>query len=172
MSSFNLYDTTVVYFINGLNTLTHILKKAEEHGKAQGSPEADFMNARLIEDMNPLTFQIQTASNTAKNTLMRILGTEPIPMDDNESTFAELHERIQRTLDILKQVKRQDFDMDVDQEIKVAFGSRGDRTWTKRGYVQGFAIPNFYFHVVTAYAILRKEGVKVGKIDFIAPGEA
>ena len=169
MSPFNMYDGSVYFYINGMRTLAHILKKAEEHCKENNIPEKEFMEARLAPDMNPLPFQIQTASNTAKNTLVRVLKSEAHPMDDNESTFAELQERIKKTLIILREVKREDFDIDVNEDIIVKMGSLGEIPFTKMSYVQNFGVPNFYFHVTTAYAILRMKGVKIGKDDFGRP---
>jgi hypothetical protein len=170
MSSFNLYDGSVTYFISGLNTLSHILKKAEAHCTAQSIPEKEFLESALAPDMKPLPFQIQTASNTSKNTLVRLTSSTPHPMDDTETTFAELQDRIAKTLAILKEAKREDFDFDVEAEIKVPMGKLGEVPFTKRAYVQGFAVPNFYFHVVTAYGIVRMKGVEIGKTDFLRPG--
>jgi hypothetical protein len=170
MSSYNLYDGTVTYFINGLNTLADILKKAEDHCKENNIPEKELMEASLAPDMKPLPFQIQTASNTSKNTLVRLISSEAVPMDDNESSFAELQERIARTVAILKKAKKEDFDFDANVEIKVPMGKMGEIPFSKKGYVQSFALPNFYFHVVTAYAILRMKGVAIGKGDFLRPG--
>ncbi len=167
MSSYNLYDGTVTYFISGLNTLAHILIKAEEHCKEKNISENEFMEASLAPDMKPLPFQIQIASNTSKNTLVRLISSEAVPMDDNESSFAELQERISRTITILKGAKREDFDVDANVEIKVPIGKMGEIPFSKKGYVQNFALPNFYFHVVTAYAILRMKGVAIGKADFL-----
>jgi len=170
MSTFNVYDGTVTYFIGAMNTLAHILKKAEDHCKEKNIPEKEFLDASLAPDMRPLAFQVQTASNTAKNTLVRLVSSEAVPMDDNETSFAELQERVTRTLAILKSAKRDDFNFDANAEIKVPMGKLGDVPFTKKGYVQGFALPNFYFHVVTAYAILRMKGVDIGKADFLRPG--
>jgi hypothetical protein len=169
MSSYNLYDGTVVYFISGLNVLAHILKKAEEHCKANNIPESEFMTASLAPDMKPLTFQIQTASNTSKNALVRLASSPAVPMDDNESSFSQLQDRISRTLAVLKEAKREDFDFDIDAEIKVPMGKAGEVPFTKKNYAQVFAVPNFYFHVVTAYGILRMKGVEIGKTDFLRP---
>ena len=168
MSSFNAYDGSVAYFINGLNTLSHVLKKAEEHCKEKGIAEKEFMEARLAPDMNPLPFQIQTASNTAKNTIVRLINAEPHPMDDNEASFAELQQRIEKTLQILQSAKREDFDFDAEVEIKVPMGKAGELPFTKKGYITNFAVPNFSFHLVTAYAILRAKGVGIGKRDFLS----
>lgn len=170
MASYNLYDGSVVYFTNGLTMLAHILKKAEEHCKANNIPEKDIIEASLAPDMKPLAFQIQTASNTSKNAIVRLINGTAHPMDDNEATFEELQQRIAKTQDILKSVKKEDFDLDVEAEIKVPMGPR-EVDFTKRGYVQTFAVPNFYFHAVTAYAILRSKGVTLGKLDFLRPGQ-
>jgi len=168
--SVTLYDTTVPYFIAGLTMLAHILKKAEAFAKDKGLDEKEFLQSKLIDDMRPLPFQIQTASNTAKNTVVRLISTEMIPMDDNETTFAELQARIAKTLDILKGADKSAFGkIDAQSEITVPMGKDKTATFTKLAYTQTFAVPNFYFHVVTAYSILRMKGVQVGKTDFLRP---
>jgi len=164
--SLSLYDTTVPLFISGLNTLSHILTRAEALVKEKGISESEFLSSKLISDMNPLTFQIQTASNTAKNTIVRLASTPAVPMDDKESTFAELQERITKTLEILKGAEKSAFEGDIHAEIKVPMGG-SERTFTRLGYVQSFAVPNFYFHLVTAYGILRAKGVDIGKRDYL-----
>jgi len=165
----SLYDTTVPFFISGLTSLSHILKKAEALTKEKGIDEKEFLASRLTPDMLPLTFQIQTASNTSKNTLVRLISSEAVPMEDKETTFAELQDRIAKTLAILKGADKSSFKDDFTTEIEVPMGKDRKMNFTKLAYVQSFAVPNFYFHVVTAYAILRMKGVEIGKGDFLKP---
>lgn len=166
----SLYDTTVPLFISGLNTLSHILTKAEAFAKEKGISESDFLASNLIADMRPIPFQIQTAANTSVKTVARLNGTTPVPVEDNETTFAQLQARIAKTLELLKGAEKASFEGDVHTEIEVPMG-KATRKFTRLGYVQTFALPNFYFHVTTAYAILRAKGVDVGKGDFLTPSE-
>ena len=169
-STINIYDFTVPYFTTGLNMLAHILTKAQAYCTANNISESDFLASRLAPDMHPLPFQIQTASNTAKNTLVRLVNAPAVPMSDTESSFAELQERIRKTLEILQGAKREDFEgLEPLAEIKVPMGKMGEIPFTKVAYVQTFAVPNFYFHATTAYAIVRSKGVEVGKGDFLRP---
>ena len=163
-----LYDSSVPYFTSGLNVLAHILTKAEEYAKDKGLPESDFTTARLVDDMRPLTFQIQTASNTVKNSLVRFAKSTASPMEDNETTFAELQARIAKTLELLQSTDKAGFEGPLDETVVMKV-SNSEVSFTRMTYVQKFAIPNFYFHVVTAYAILRSKGVPIGKMDFLTP---
>ncbi|KAK6331838.1 hypothetical protein TWF718_002379 [Orbilia javanica] len=169
MASLTLFDVTVPLFRRGMNTLKHILQKGEEYAKENGISTNDVVNWKLAEDMKPLTFQIQTASNTAKNTCVRVAKLELAALDDNEETLEDLYKRIDTTLALLD---------DVEASHKAAFEGKetaevvmptraGERKFTGQSYVQTFAIPNFYFHVTTAYAILRNHGVPVGKLDYL-----
>ncbi|MCC2613150.1 DUF1993 domain-containing protein [Neorhizobium sp. Rsf11] len=164
--SLSLYDITVPVFIRAFGNLTEILKKGEAYADEKGLAHKELLNARLIEDMYPLIAQIQRASDAAKFVPVRLGQVENVPMDDNEATFADLHARIERTVTFLKSV---DPAVMADrEEAEVVLKTRsGSTTFTGRNYVLGFAIPNFYFHVTTAYAILRHKGVPIGKMDYI-----
>jgi uncharacterized protein len=162
----NLYDFTVPIFIRVLTNLDACLKKGEEWAKEKGISADELCEARLIEDMRPLAFQIQVASNTAKNTVVRVAGTTAVPMEDDETTMAQLHERIQKTLDVLKDVKREEFEGKHDVTVHIK-NARVERDVTGLQYLQGFALANFFFHVSTAYGILRAKGVPLGKFDYL-----
>lgn len=164
--SLNIYDITIPLFIRALTNLDAQLTKAEEWAKENGVTDSQLATASIIADMRPLTFQVQTASNTAKNTITRVTGSPAVPMDDNETTIADLHTRIAKTLDLLKSVKKEDFDGKEDAVVKLVTGGK-EIEFTGLVYVQYFGIPNFWFHVVTAYDILRAKGVPVGKLDFL-----
>lgn len=138
MSTLNLYDVCIPLFLNTFANLTAILKKAESH-----DPSLDPSTARLAPDMLPLTFQIQVCSNTAKNTLVRIGKTENVPMEDNEKTFAELYARIERTVELLKSAKRDDYDGKADAEIRWKAGKGDEQSAKGLEYVNEFAVPNF-----------------------------
>ncbi len=162
-----LYRMSIVPFIRGLENLSHILNKASS---AESTiPASQLISARLHPDMQGLAYQIQRVSDTAKGAVMRVAGADPVPMADTETTFEELQERITRTLEVLKRVKEEDMEGKDEQEVVVKTGG-GERKFTATDYLLQFAIPNFYFHVVAAYAILRKEGVDIGKLDYLIGG--
>lgn len=151
-----------------LTQLKHILKKGEDYAKEQNISPEKLLQARLIDDMKDLTFQIQTCSNTAKGICHRVGGFEEVKMEDNETTFEQLYNRIDRTLEVLKQAeaKPEAFAGKEESEVVMKAGER-EFKFTGLGYVQKFALGNFFFHETTAYNILRKEGVPVGKMDFL-----
>lgn len=164
--SLSLYDITVPVFIRAFGNLTEILKKSEAYADEKGMAHKELLNARLIEDMYPLTAQIQRASDTAKFVPVRLGQVENVPMDDNEATFADLHARIEKTVAFLKGVDPAS--MADREEAEVVLKTRnGSTSFTGRSYVLGFAVPNFHFHVTTAYAILRHKGVPLGKMDYL-----
>ena len=164
--SLSLYDVSITPYLRALTNLHAILQKAETHASENSIPLSKYINARLAPDMKPFIYQIQASSDTAKGLAARLNGTEPIKMPDTETTFDELKERIQKTIEVLKSVKKSDFDGKEGKEIVVSNGKIG---WRFNGldYVNEFAGPNFWFHVGMAYAILRMEGVPVGKMDFL-----
>ncbi|MDP9837896.1 hypothetical protein J2T09_002656 [Neorhizobium huautlense] len=166
--SLSLYDITLPAFIRAFENLSAILKKGETFADQNGLDHKELLEARLIDDMAPLTAQIQRASDTAKFVAVRVAGIDNVPMVDEEVTFADLHARIDRTVEILKAVEASAMEGKDEAEVVLKTGS-GSMTFTARDYVLGFAIPNFYFHVTTAYAILRHKGVPVGKMDYLGP---
>ena len=164
--SLSLYDVSVPAFLRGFANLTDILKKGEAFADEQGIPHKELLEARLFEDMLPLTGQIQRASDTAKFVPVRVGGYENVPMADEEATFADLHARIEKTVAFLSSVVPAT--MADRDDIEVVLKTRsGETTFTGKGYVLGFALPNFYFHATTAYAILRHKGVPIGKKDYL-----
>ena len=162
MAPLNLYDISIPPMQHGFRSLQVILKKAEEHCDAQKIPHEEFLQTRLIADMLPLVFQIQTCSNTAKYIPVRVTGAENVAMEDNETTFEQLQTRIERTIEFLDKSKREDFEGKEDVEVLFR-----DWKFTGLNYLTQFAIPNFYFHYTTAYNILRMKGVSVGKLDYL-----
>jgi len=164
--SVNIYDFTIPIFIRALTNLDACLKKAEEWAKEKGISADELCDARLIDDMRPLAFQIQVASDTAKNTITRVAGAAAVPMEDNETTMAQLHERIQKTLEVLKGVMKEQFEGKHDATISLKIRNQ-ERDFTGLQYTQSFALPNFFFHVTTAYSIMRAKGVPLGKADYL-----
>jgi hypothetical protein len=164
--SLSLYDVSVPAFLRGFANLTDILKKGEAFADEKGIAHKELLEARLFEDMLPLTAQIQRASDTAKFVPVRVGGYENVPMADEEATFADLHARIEKTVAFLNSVVPAT--MADRDDIEVVLKTRsGETTFTGKGYVLGFALPNFYFHATTAYAIQRHKGVPIGKKDYL-----
>lgn len=161
-----LYDLTVPALRRGLTMLAAILAKGEAHAKEHGIAEGDLLGTRLIEDMAPLTAQVQRVSDSAKSALVRLGGVESVAMPDEETSFADLQARIARTLEFVNAVPRDAIDGKEDAEIVLTFPN-GEFRFTGRSFVTTFVLPNFYFHLTTAYALLRMRGVPVGKLDFL-----
>ncbi len=157
-----LYESAVVPIIRTLKNLSRVLKKAEEYANEKGIPHSELIEARLISDMHPLPFQIQTASNTAKFLMVRVAGVANEPWDDNEKTFDELQARITKTINFLEAVKPAQLEGKEESEVDF-HGTK----YTGLSYTTEFALPNFYFHAVTAYNILRMKGVNIGKKDWL-----
>ncbi|AYD03234.1 DUF1993 domain-containing protein [Neorhizobium sp. NCHU2750] len=164
--SLSLYDISVPAFLRGFASLTEILKKGEAFADEKGIAHKELLEARLIEDMLPLTGQIQRASDTAKFVPIRVGGLDNLSMADDEVTFADLHARIEKTVAFLNTVVPASMADRDDAEVILKTRS-GETKFTARSYVTGFALPNFYFHVTTAYAILRHKGVPIGKMDYL-----
>jgi len=163
-----LYSITIPVFLKNLRTLKKLLEKGTGYAKDAGneSSEEKLVGAKLIEDMGDLVYQIQRVSDTAKGFCVRVAKIAPVALEDNEKTMADLQERISKTIEILESVKEEDVNGKEDEEV--IFKTRtAELKFTGLSYTNTFALPNFYFHFVTAYALLRKEGVDVGKSDFL-----
>lgn len=161
-----LYDITVPAFLRGFTAMAAFLEKGRAWADEQGMPQAELLEARIYEDMAPLTSQIQRVSDGAKLAVARLAGVEGPSMPDTETSFDELQARIAATVDFIKSVPREKIDGREDAEVVLKLPS-AELKFTGRSYVTGFALPNFYFHVTTAYAILRMKGVPVGKRDYL-----
>jgi hypothetical protein len=162
----SLYDLTVPAFRRGFANLSAILSIGEGHARDTGISEADLLGSRLIEDMAPLTAQVQRASDTAKGAMVRIGGVPTVAMADDETSFAALQQRIAATLTFLDGVPREAIDGKEDAAIALVTPGRTVE-FTGQSYVLTFVLPNFYFHVTTAYALLRMRGVPIGKMDYL-----
>ena len=160
--AFGIYEASVPIFVNGLTNMRGWLDKA-----AQEKSETELMEARLAPDMKPLPAQYQMASDSAKNALARLTGTEAPAMPDTESSFAELKDRCDRTIDYLQSFDPAALDGSGDREVVIKFPNGMGYRFSGDRYLAGFALPNFLFHATTAYAILRNAGVSLGKPDFL-----
>jgi len=162
----SMYQASVPVFIRILTNLKAILEKAAAHAQAKKIDESVLLNARLYPDMFPLTRQVQIASDFARGTSARLSGVEPPAYEDNEKTFAELVARIDRTVDYLRALKADA--IEGSEARAIVRPVRGQpKTFTGINFLLQYAMPNFYFHTTTAYAILRHCGIEVGKGDFI-----
>jgi uncharacterized protein len=164
--SVSMYLSSVPQFLRALTNLRAILEKAAAHAEAKKITPSVLVNARLYPDMFPLSRQVQIATDHAKRAVSRLAGIEPPKYEDNESTFPELVARINKTIAFLETIKPEQIDGSEDKTITL---SMHDRTLTFKGmpYLLDYVLPNFYFHVITAYAILRHSGVEIGKQDFL-----
>jgi hypothetical protein len=148
-----------------LQNLDKILTKAQAHAEAQGIAPEDFLQARFAPDMFPFTRQIQIASDYVKGTAAKLAGKEAPNFEDTETTFAQLHERIQKTTEYFATFSPSDFDGADERQVLIAF--MPGFYMTGHDYLHEMAIPNFYFHATTAYDLLRSKGVELGKRDFL-----
>ncbi len=167
--SLSLYEVSVPVFLRGLRSLSHILQKGQVFADENGLSHAALTEARLFEDMLPLTGQVQRASDTAKFVPVRVAGVENVAMPDNEVTFADMQARIRATVDFLEATPREAMDAGAANEVVIKT-RRGELRYDGANYVLQFALPNFFFHVTTAYDILRHTGVPLSKADYIGGG--
>lgn len=163
----SMYDASIPVFVRSLRNLLAILEKGEAFAKEKEIDSRELVETRLIEDMDPLRSQIQRASDSAKGAAARLSGTEIPSFPDTETTFEELKARIERTIAYLEGFGPSQIDGSEDREVTIntrrtAFAMKG------QDYLLRFALPNFFFHVTTAYAILRHNGVELGKADYLA----
>jgi hypothetical protein len=160
------YDQLVTVFTQMLGALDKVLTKAEADAEARKIDPSVFTNGRLAPDMLPLTRQIQIMTDQAKGGASRLAGQEPPKWSDEEKTFADLHARVAKTIAHLKTFKPTDFDDAEGRSIELKFPN-GTLQFKGKDYFLSFVVPNFYFHYTTAYAILRHNGVPIGKQDFL-----
>ena len=164
--SFSIYRASVPVFLRGLDRLSVFLDLGAEFAAQQNIPLSDLAEARLAPDMYPLVRQIQSASDAAKGGGARLAGIAPPSMPDTETTFPEMQDRIARTVSFLNSLEPAQFEGAATREVVVPTRTK-QLQFTGTDYLLGFALPNFYFHVTTAYAILRHKGVPLGKMDFL-----
>ncbi|MCY1236072.1 hypothetical protein D9M68_454820 [compost metagenome] len=164
--SLSMYEASVPVLARMLGNLSNILKKAEANAQARGIDPKVFIESRLAPDMFPLVRQVQIASDMAKGCAARLADVEVPSWEDTESTFDELQARIARTQDFIKGIDAARFEGSETRTVVLKMRS-GEMSFSGRDYLLGFAMPNFYFHVTAAYAILRHNGVDVGKMDFL-----
>ena len=158
-------------FKHMLGNLSHFLDKGAAHAEAKKFEPANLLNYRLAPDMLPFVKQVQIACDAAKNGVARIAGIEAPKFEDNEASFAELKSRIQKTLDFLATVPADKLDGSEDREVTFPVGSN-KRSMRAEDYLKLWVLPNMFFHITTAYAILRHNGVELGKGDYLVGAKA
>jgi uncharacterized protein len=162
----SMYQASVPLMTRMLTNLKGIVQKAADHAKAKKIDESALLNARLFPDMFVFTRQVQIACDFARGTGARLAGVEPPAYEDNEQSLAELVARIERSIEYLGTLKVQQIDGSEAREIVRPV--RGEpKKFTGINYLLQFALPNFFFHATTAYAILRHSGIEIGKYDYI-----
>jgi len=172
MQETNLFTVTVPPMMKALKALDGILDKVDTHAKSKqlewhpaGMQEDALLQSRLISDQFPFVRQIQVACDNAKNGLARVAGIEAPKFEDNEKTVAELKARIEKTVAFLKTLKPEQLIGKEGEKISLPYW--GGKSMVAADYINNYLIPNFYFHVATAYSILRKNGLSLGKGDYM-----
>jgi hypothetical protein len=162
----SMYQLTVPVFVRTLRNLRGIVEKGAAYATARKIEESVLLGTRLYPDMLPFSFQIQVATDMAKGGAARLAGQEPPKYEDDETTFAQLLDRIDRTIAYVESLDRKAFDG--AEERSLVRPVRGEpHTFTGLGYLQQIVMPNLYFHTTVAYALLRHGGVELGKFDFL-----
>lgn len=162
----SMYHASVPVFVRMLENLAAILEKAAAHAEARKIDPAVLVQSRLFPDMFPLSKQVQIASDAAKGGAARLAGIEPPSFEDNETSFPELVARIRKTIDFLRTLKPEQFEGSEDRTVTWKTRA-GEKSMQGMPYLLNHVQPNLYFHVTTTYAILRHNGVEIGKGDFL-----
>jgi hypothetical protein len=162
----SLYQASIPVFIRGFTNLSAVLEKAKTHAAANNIDLATCVNARLAPDMYPLSGQVQGASDAAKFGAARLAAITPPSFADTETTFDELQARIAKTLDFLKSVSEAQINARTGGTVTLKIRGK-EMNFVCEPYLLDFALPNFFFHLTTAYAILRNQGVPLGKMDYL-----
>jgi hypothetical protein len=162
----SMYEASIPTFLHTLRNLKTFLEKGVAHAEARKYDPNLLAATRLTADMLPLTRQIQIASDAAKGAAARLTGVDPPKFEDNEATLAELIARVDKTIDYLQGFKPEQFEGAEDRTITIP---TRQQTFTFPGliFLRHWAIPNFFFHVTTAYDLLRQNGVELGKADYL-----
>jgi hypothetical protein len=164
--SLSLFDASIPTFLHTLRSLKNILEKGVAHAEARKFDPNVLATLRLYPDMLPLNRQVQIASDAAKGAAARLSATEPPKFEDNETTMAELIGRVAKTIDYLESFKPSQFE-GAESRVVTVKSPRNTFNFTAVDYVRHWALPNFFFHVTTSYALLRHGGVDIGKADYL-----
>ena len=165
---FTLYDAAAAPLKRTLTNLSHILKKGEEHAEAKKIDPSILLNSRLFPDMFPLVRQVQIATDMSKGGVARLAGVDIPKYEDTETTFAELQARINKTIAFIDSIQAGQLEGAESKDITINV-RKVDLQFKGQAYLLSWVLPNVYFHVTTAYNILRHNGVELGKPDFMGP---
>jgi hypothetical protein len=165
--SLSIYQASIPVFTHVLGNLSAILGKAATHAQAVGIAPADLLDARLAPDMFDLKLQVQAASDSARGCAARLADKEMPAYAYSETSFAELQARLERTIDFLDGLDAKLFEGAESRTVMVKLPQGGELKFIGQDYLFKFALPNFFFHVTTAYALLRHKGVEIGKADYL-----
>lgn len=166
----SVFDQTVSAMSRMLLNLDKIVSKAEKYAEEKNIAPGVLIQGRLYPDMLPFVSQVRIATDTAKGAASRLSGSEMPKWADDEVTFEDIHTRIRKALDYLAGFKPEQFEGSETRDIELKLPNR-TLQFTGRDYISGFVLPNFYFHVTTAYNILRHNGLVIGKLDFMGAPE-
>jgi uncharacterized protein len=162
----SLYDVSIPVLVRGLTNLSILIDKAATHAEAKKFEPAVLAQARLYPDMFPLARQVQITCDTAKGAAGRLAGIDIPKHEDTETTLAELKQRIAKTVDFIQSVKPGQLEGAESRSIEIKTPNR-TLSFTGLSYLNNFVLPNFYFHESISYAILRHNGIEVGKGDYL-----
>jgi hypothetical protein len=162
----SMYQVAVPSLVRSLNNLVAILEKGAAHAEAKKFDPAVLISSRLYPDMFPLSRQVQIASDIARRGVARLAGTEAPALEDKETTFAELCDRLRNVVAFIETFTPEQIDGSEEKVINLPIGKE-TMTFAGQDYLLFFILPNVYFHVTTAYDILRHNGVELGKLDFL-----
>jgi uncharacterized protein len=162
----SMYTASVPVLVRGLGNLSGLLTKGLASAEARDIDPSILIAARLAPDMHPLSRQVQIATDSAKGAAARLAGAEVPSFADTETTFPELQARIKQTVDFLQTLKAEQFE-GADEKTITLPSPNGEMKFSGQDFLLGFALPNFFFHVTIAHAILRHNGVPVGKMDYL-----
>jgi hypothetical protein len=161
-----MYTASVPVLVRALGNLAGVLEKAAAHAEARKIDPAVLLNSRLYPDMFPLVRQVQIATDNAKGGAARLAGAQPPKYEDNEASFAELQARLQKTIAYLNTFTPEQIDGSEERPVALTLRS-GELKFVGLTYLLGYLLPNFFFHTTAAYAILRHNGVELGKRDYL-----
>ena len=166
--SVSMYQATIPVFIRGLRVVSALLEKAQAHVEEDGIVPEILLGAQLAPDMLDLTAQVQRASDTSKMSVERLSGVPAPKFEDNEASFEQLQERIANTIAYIDSVNAGQMAGSAQKEVVLNWTDEGKK-FSGDNYLLSFALPNFYFYVSMVHAILRNNGVAVGKLDYLGP---
>lgn len=162
----SMYQSSIPVFIHQLNNLAGILNKAAAHAEVKKIDPNVFVNFRLAPDMFPLVRQVQIVSDTVKSGAARLAGIEVPSFEDNETNFVQLQERLSKTIKFLQTISAKQ--IDGSEELKISYTQRNkEYNYIGQPYLLNYILPNLYFHITITYAILRHNGVEIGKKDYL-----